>query len=408
MFNTIRETADTAKWYWDAWKEDQGKPAEEQTRLKKFHETVDQCGRKGEFSMASLSLREMFANFVEDGDEALKMMAPGYRGSGVRLLQESGDAINTNHFSNIFSQAAYTEFLRAYESPELIGKQLVTVVQSRTQYEEIIPGVSGLSDLGAAVGEGEVYPKVGLSENYVRMPRKIKTGFQLEVTEETIYEDQNGLISEALNSAATIMAVNEEKELLDVALGISTLYDRNGSGAQATYGDTHTPTAETFDNLAGSNTLVDWTDIENALLLFDAITDPNTGEPIMVGGPMQIVVPSALKMTARNVLNATAIQAGNTTATTPVTMYGNPLSGDGQNYQLLSNQYVKARTSSASTWFIGNFKKAFRYYEIYPIQVLQMPVTQDDRYKRDIVAGLRVRRKGRASVYDPRYVVKCT
>lgn len=372
-----------------------------------FYDKTYEHARKGDIDFRRVSLKTLFEEFVEDGREAVSHMEPNYHASGRTWVQEAGDAVDTSHFSNIFGQLTYANFMDKYESPELIGRSLFTTVPAATQYQEIVPGVSKLGDLGQSVGEGETYPEVGLSENYVTMPRKIKTGFQISVTEETIWEDKNGLIVDALGSAAEIMAINEEKELLDVALGLSTLYSRNGGAAQATYGDTHTN--GTFDNLSASTGLVDYTDIEAALLLFDAITDPETGEPIMLGGPLQMVVPTALKFTARNILNATGIQIGSTTsATVPVLTAASPLSGDGQAYELKSNQYVKARTTSASTWFIGNFRKAFRYHEIWPIQVIQMPADSYQRYSRDIITGVRVRRKGRAGVYDPRYVVKCT
>lgn len=410
MFNSKYEIHDTAALYFEAYEADQHKAPQDRENLKKFHETVDREGRKGTFSMATTSLRDLFEAFVPDGREALDEMRPNRRKGGVKFFQEAGDAVNTSHFSNIFGQMTYSEVLKPYDSPELIGRSLVTTVPAKTQYQEIIPGVSGLSDVGAKVGEGEEYTKVGLSENYIRIPEKIKTGFQIEVTEETIFEDNMGLISEALSGASEIMAINEEKEILDVCLGITSLYDRNGSGAQATYGDTHTPTGETFDNLAASNALVDYSDVEAALLLFDAITDPNTGEPIMLGGPLDVVVPTALLFTAGTIFDAgTRYQDGDTTASGPVRHHANPVTAyAGRSFQLKSNQYVKARTSSATTWFVGNFRKAFRYYEIYPVEVQIMPQTQDVRYNRDIVTGLRVRRKGRAAVYDPRYVVKCT
>jgi hypothetical protein len=37
-----------------------------------------------------------------------------------------------------------------------------------------------------------------------------------------------------------------------------------------------------FDNLQATNALADWTNIEKALLLFDGLSDPNTGEPIAI------------------------------------------------------------------------------------------------------------------------------
>lgn len=398
MFNSKHEIADAAYKYRKAVRE--GKES-----VNAFYESVyENAVEKKSVDFRSVSIRTLFEEFVDDGKEAVRHMEPNYHASGRTWLQEAGQAVDTSAFSNIFGQLSYANFMAAYEQPSLIGKQLVTEVPAATQYSEVVPGVAIMKDLGTTLktGEGEEFPSVGLSENYVTLPRKIKHGFTIEVTEETLWEDRGGLVTEAINRAAEVMAVNEEKELLDVCLGISTLYSRNGGAAQATYGNSHTN--GDFDNLEASNALVDWTDVEKALLLLDGITDPETGEPILLGGPMQVVVPSALKMTAGIVFNASGYQQGNTGGTGPVVMYGNPLQGAGQAYEVLSNPYVKSRTSSADTWFIGNFRKAFRNSVVWPTQVIQL--LADPR--RDVVSGIRVRRKSRAGVYDPRYVVKCT
>ena len=154
-------------------------------------------------------------------------------------------------------------------------------------------------------------------------------------------------------------------------LGQTTSYSRNGGAAQATYGNTHTN--GTFDNLSASTALANYTDIEDALKLFDAITDPNTGDPIMIGGNLDIIVPTALEFTALNIMQATNIQVGDTTsATVPVTVASNPLIKQSRRtFNLHTSAFVKDRTSSATTWFIGNSKGAFEYREVWPIQVFR-------------------------------------
>jgi streptogramin lyase len=89
-------------------------------------------------------------------------------------------------------------------------------------------------------------------------------------------------------------------------------------------------------------------------------------------------------------------------------MSANPLSGNGTPLTIESSQYVKARTSSDSTWFIGQFKKGFAYMENWPITVEKAPANSEAEFMQDIVARWKVSERGAAACLDPRYAVKCT
>ena len=377
----------------------EGRPAQ-------FYQEVGTLLESGEINPESCSIRELFEAFVSDGSELVENMNPRNRVNSVLL--EAGDAVDTSRFSNIIGQITYSTTMAKLDGPEFIGRSLHKTVSSKTQEQEIIPGVSMIGDVAEDVGEGKAYPRVGVSEEWVTIPRKIKDGWILEITEEAIFEDKTGLLLQRSNAATESLGITWEKELLDNALGITTSYSRNGGAAQATYGDTHTQ--GTFDNLAASNGLVDYTDIEAATNLFDDITDPNTGEPVYLSGTLQIVVPTDLELTLLSILNATEISTGDTTsATVPVTMARNPLQAQNRRtYVPVTSQYVSARTSSATTWFIGDFTGAFQYHENWPIQVFRMDRNSQEGFNRDVVTAIKVRRKGVPAVVEPRKVIKCT
>lgn len=361
--------------------------------------------REGQLNPRDFSIRHLFETFVEDGTSIVKTWDPRYQGHGAVPILEAPDAVSTSHFANITGQIVYSTVLEKWNSPQLIGSDLCTTIPTVFDGEKI-PGIGGIGDQVESIGEGQNYPLAGVGEEWIETPSTIKRGLIVPVTREATFFDRTGVLLDRVGNVSEGIALNKEKRILDMALGITTSYRRNGGAAQATYGDTHTN--GDFDNLAGSNALSDYTDIENALLLFDLMTDPNTGEPIM---PMvdTIVVPSALVMTAQRILNA--LQVGNTTsATAPVG--ANPLSTRsnllGNALNIKSNQYVKARTSSATTWFIGDFKKAFAYMENWPIKVEQAPPDSHDAFHRDVVAQYKVSERGAAAVREPRAVVKCT
>jgi len=356
----------------------------------------------------SAGLRYLFEGLVPDGAEYLKEVDFSRRrnqNTGIHMT-EASYAVDTSVFTNIIGQITYSAVLDALDTPDFIGQSLVTTTQATTQQVEIIPGISKIGDVAEDVGEGEEYPIVGVSEEYITAPRKVKDGFILPVTEEAIAEDKTGMMEQRLAGATEALAITWEREILDTCLGVTTSYSRNGGSAQATYAATHTE--GTFSNLQTSTALVDYTEIETASLLWDDITDPNTGDPVTIGGSITIVVPTALEMTALKAISGT-IEQGAIDANTPRTITANPLTlQTRRNYSVLTSQWVKDRTNSNDTWFIGNFPGAFQYREVFPLQLNRADRNSEAGFSRDIVTQLKVRRKGAPAVIEPRKVIKVT
>ncbi len=349
----------------------------------------------------SSSIQQLWDNSVEDGRELREAMKDG---RSLYELRESGEAISTADFANITGQIVYSKVMEPFQNAGLIHDALFRNVPTKLSGEKI-PGIALVGDEIAQVNEGKPYPLAGMGYNYIETPETVKRGVIVGVTKEAIFYDRTGQVLQHASRVGEFMAINKTKRCLDVAFGITSVYNRNGGGAQATYGDTHTQ--GDFDNLAASNALVDYTDIQTATLLFDAMTDPNTGEPI-TPMPNTLVAPSALEWTAKNILNATEIRThvGGYATSGNLNDFAspNPVSG----LSLLSGPWIKARTSSASTWFIGDPQKAFVYMENWPATVTRAPVNSEAEFERDIVERFKVSECGAAAVEEPRHMVKCT
>lgn len=366
----------------------------------KFFGDISEALEKKELKPDDFSLRDIFEAFVDDGYEAVQSWSPRSGGtkSGVRLL-EAG--VDTSAFSNITGQIVYSAVLEAFNDPAFIGDALVTTINTQFSGEKI-PGVARLGDDAESVGEGKPYPLAGVSEEWVETPETVKRGFIVPVTKEAIFFDRTGLVLNRAREVAYWLGVNKEKRVIDAATGQTNHYRRNGSSTIDTYGDnsgTHD-----WDNLQASNALVDWTDIENAELLFDGLLDPNTGEPILVT-PNTLIIPTALKHTALRILNATEIRFGDGASATTQAISANPVAGQ---YSIVTNAYVKARTSSASTWFIGDPKRAFAYMQNWPITSVEAPPNSEMEFTHDIVFRSKVSERGTVAVLEPRAMVKCT
>lgn len=342
-------------------------------------------------NLGDFSIRKLFEACVDDGYELVQNHFDPSGGGGVRLLEATG-AVNTAMFAATQGQYLYNAILRAYQMPELIGDMLVTVINSKESGEKI-PGVSEIGDEVEVVGEGKPYPTAAVAENWIQTPETIKRGLMINLTKEVIFFDKTGQILQRAANIGRTIAINREKRILDVALGISTVYSRNGAAVEATYGS---------DNTTASNPLVDWTSVDTADTKFSEITDPDTGEPIVVTANV-MVVPIAKSNLARRIINAT--MTGQTTSSRETRVSSNSLN---QNYQVLSNAYVKQRTSSDTTWFYGNPKEAFVYMQNWPLTVEQEGENGHLAFSNDIVARFKASERGAAGVLERRYMLKAT
>lgn len=338
------------------------------------------------------SVRHLFENFVENGREAIQFLRPASMGGYVNF-QESAGLVDTANFANIMGQITYTATLNGYNMPGLIGDQLVETIQTDFSGERI-PGVGRLGDDVEVVREGEPYPNAQFGEEYVDTPETIKRGVIVNITREALFFDRTGLILSEAGKMGNRVSVNREKRILDVVLGISTVYRRNGAAAQATYAS---------DNSV-SNTLSDWSNLDVALQKFNDMTDPVTGEPIAMN-PNLLVVPKRLENTAKRIMNATMVRVGTNTAANQTYTNGNQVEGP---YQVISSPYVKARSGSDTTWWLGDFKQGFVYMQNWPLSVLQEGSNTEVGFTRDVIARYRVTERGAAAVRERLCAVRNT
>ena len=371
-----------------------------------FMESFTEGLEAEEINPESFSLRMLFESLIEGGREIIDSWNPQYGPHGRIMLTEAGGVVSTADFSNITGQIMYATILKAWQNPMLLQDQLTRNVPTPYSGEKI-PGIGNVGDVAQVVREGRDFPVAGVSEEWIETPQTTKRGFLVEVTKEAAYFDRTGQVLQRCREITTALAINKEKRVLDAVCGITDLYRRNGGAAQATYGSSHTN--GDFSNLKASNGLTDWTNIEAAELVFDAITDPNTGEPILIDKTqMQILVATAKNYSASFALSPDVVRredrGSSAAATITETRGRNPV----RPYPVLSNAYVKSRSSSDTTWWIGNFQDAFEYRENWPITPVTSPASNHDEIHRDIIQTTKVSEMGAVAVVEPRKVVKNT
>jgi len=381
------------------------------TGIRNVERKLKEAIKSGKLDYKRVRLKEMAVAFC--GEQWYNSLQPTPNG-GVQSFQEAGShaAIGVTAFSNITGQIVYSAVHKGYEQEGFIGTDLVTTRDTDLSGERI-PGHQELSDDVLEVKEGMPFPATGYGESYQDLPETKKYGAIIRVTKELIFFDRTGDVLRPATKLGKRLGTRKEKEILDVIIGAINNYNWRGLTPNSYLTAPLTPGL--WVNNLGGNELVDWKNIDTVKQLFQDIRDPDTQEPILLGG-MDILVPPAKEWTTRNILNATHIEESKTTGAAapfdeqrrrsanplpPMTLHSSQLLQD----RLRIGLGITAAQAN-KYWFVGNFKEAFSYMQNWPISVMQAGLDHPDHFNNDIVAQWRVSERGRAVVWDPRFVIR--
>jgi len=326
------------------------------------------------------------------------------------LLTEAGDGVDSTTFSAITGLVVQGKVRESFleesnQAASLIGYEPGIRNKSvrRPMFQNLDAKESG-TDGGEDIKEGMPYPRIGFGADYQSFGDNRKRGNIIPVTREALFFDNTGEVLRQASQVGRIAGIRKDKTCWNAILGIQAdayRYSFNGT-AYATYQaatpwiNHHTPA------------LVNWTDIDAAETLFVGMTDPNTGEPIELGGRTVLVMPQAY-MTAQNVFGSNGTDQ--TSDANYVVGYPNPLAG----YALMrmaARAYALAAAhatyagSPTTPWIMGDLKKAFTYRENWPLTITQAPTNTQAEFESDIVAQFKASERGDTWVEEPRYVTR--
>ncbi len=364
-------------------------------------EHLSESLREGHLQAEDFSIRDLAESLIPEGKHWVRMLDP--RSSGSVSLMEAGEGVDVSAFLNVTGQVINSRILESYNQEAFVVSKLVQHIPTRLD-GETIPGVSHVAGNLDEIGPGMPYPNMGFGEDYIETPSTSKRGFIVPVTKEAIFFDRTHLVLSRAAEVGEVLGLNKEKRLIDLAIGVTNNFKSNGTSY-----DTYNSSGTWVNELAG-NELVDWTNVDAAEQLFAEMSDPNTGEPILVHGTTVLVMP-AYRHAAHRVFNAAEITytgASSQTATTAA----NPLG----NYRVEESRLTYRRIVASGVvadeakkwWLVGDFRKAFAYMENWPITITQAPVNSEADFNNDIVLRFKASERGAAAVLNPRYIVKCT
>ncbi|MBT7069662.1 MAG: hypothetical protein HN975_02075 [Anaerolineae bacterium] len=368
----------------------QFKGLKKERRLREWKSGFQRVLREEKFLAQDWSLKEQFMMLVEGGRDLLDDINE-FRSTSI------SEAVTSADFSTVNGQIIYSEVMKGYENETLITDQLCTTRPTNFDGEKIA-GATSLGDDASVVPENTPIPEVGVSEDWIETPSTDKRALIISISKEAVFFDKTGVLLKNASDVGKAIGISKEKRIMSLVTGITNSYKHRGNAI-----DTYGANAGTHDwkNLSASTALQDWTDVDAMLQMLMAITDPNTGEPIL-NTPNQMLIPPALTDTANRIMNAIHVEA--TSNTNNVTRSPRP----NAQYQVLTNQYMKNATSSDSTWFLGNFKEAFSYQENWPMTVTSQMAGSTAEFERDILVRHKASERGVPAVFDPRLVGKAT
>ena len=300
--------------------------------------------------------------------------------------------------------------IEGYEDDSgFIGDQLVSTMPSKLRGERIV-GFTALQSPKEVV-EGESYEDSTFGDKYVGS-RETKRGRLLSVTEEAVFFDQTGQVLERARQLGYYARQERERRIIRAVIDADSgeaVYAPSGTAEQL-----YSPGNNNLDMTTGA--LVDWTDIQ-AVLTFHATNVVDDRETDDAGAALSIVWTPKILFTgielagnAARIISATEVtrEAGSNQAEFRT---GNPLKQLAPGMVPLSSPFIDNATDGdqwddGSDWFLGDFKRQFKYKEIWPLQVFRDPAQNEEQFSRDIVARFKVREYGDVIAVDERHVIK--
>jgi hypothetical protein len=367
--------------------------------------------RHGHIKPQEFSLRDLAAHLIEAagtpiGYDGLRLMEG--RSEHLRLMEAAG-AITTSAFRLVTQRIVDAAVLEGARLPDTVLSQVLPVVEGRKRRTEMPSPTIPLQD-GKSVGdiqESQEYPILGIYGERVRNLPVRKKGFQLPITREAVLEDDTGALLQAARDAGAAIARAKEDLICDMVAGLvaNCVIEQRAGETSETVSDLFLTSGRWVNSHV--NALADWTDLDDAVNLLIGNTITGTGGPAVLL-QRHLLVPEQRRSLAYRILNAIETRSGSGSNTV---IAGNPYSGQGgtPGVNLLVSPHLYARQIAAGvsaanaigTWYFGDLTQAWRYYQLWPIEVNEDP-TPSQRFTHDIWVRYQVSECGVPVCVQPR------
>jgi hypothetical protein len=330
------------------------------------------------------------------------------KSGNVRAL-EASEAVDASAFSNITGQLLVTIVKEKYQSADFVTDMMFRTFPNPggNLKEHKVPYLSDVDSEPAKLAQAEPYPFAKFAESWYTMPAPEKYGHICAVTMEMLFSDLTGQAQDSAASVGRALGYGREKRRLRVALGITENYKWNDSSL-STY--VSTETTGKYVNKLLSNTITNWTHINDMEQLFWQMKDPITERKIHARPTTMLCMPEK-RYSLKRIINAVETRSGDITtgsgdqvnAPSPLDIqYGILTSAIAQ--ALLDAETSLSASEIKERVYFGDFQRGLGYREVYPLSVEEAPVNNPMEFHQDIVLGVKASEYGVPFVYDPRYI----
>ena len=367
-------------------------------------------GRKIKKRPQDFSLRALWEGLVGPIEETLSY---AMQGAGlVEIPAHLEESVTSSAFPSATGQLIAAKVIEGYEDSPGIGDRLVTIMPSSLRGERIV-GFTSLQG-PKVVEEGEEYEGSTYGEKYVTT-QEFKKGRLLEITEEAVFFDQTGEVLRRAGALGEMAAQERERVIIRGVADVNSterVYRPTGTAEQLY--------ASGNNNLLSTATpLNDWTDVQEVMeyhalnVSDDREADDALGQQPILWQPLILL--TAVKLAGVSARTISATQVRGTQGSNEELISGNPLNTIVPNGMMaLSSPFLDQAAADsdddqytdADDWFIGDFKKQFIWKEIWPLQTFRAPAQNPEQFRRDVVAGFKVRYYGGINAIDERYVIQ--
>lgn len=341
--------------------------------------------------------------------------------AGTVHLLEASEAADASAFSNITGQLLVDQVKKGYDSPEFVIQKLFKKYPNpgANLKEHKVPYITDVLHKGEKLASQQPYPYTTFAESWITMPAPEKFGEMTAVSFEMAYSDLTGEAQKRAKSLGKAMGYLREERCCRVLAGIVNNHKWNDNAL-----NTYVSTAGTgnYVNKLLSNTIANYTHVNDVEQLFYRMVDPITGRKIHVRPKSAVCMPEK-RLELKRVMDLTTEVRD---ATSGVHNVGkNPLD---TSYDLVTSTILQAIISTTTTAgldgtpaytalsasdtkqvvFFGDFEEAFGLREVYGLQAEDAPPNNPEHFNRDIVLVTKCGFFDIPFVYDPRFVAKST
>lgn len=388
-------------------------------------------GGFGRLRPESVSIRELALALLGPWEQqAYDAMRLGAQQPHMVPVLEAGTEVVPSQFANIsaFNTAVIglleVRILEAYKSRKFMVSQTFEHVGPTNIRSLKYIGISNIGDVAQIRNPGSPHARAQLSERYVTTPDTVNRGIGIEVTAEAALFDNSRQLLKQADTVGDSLGRRKEYLCVDCAIGVTNTYTYDGTSYN-TYQAT-TPWINSKSNPVDT-TASAWTAFNDVIQRFNALTDPETGEPIEIDEWDIFLMPGNF-MAITNAIQAERIwtltgptpatgtfPTGNMEAKNPIQGLFKILGGaDMAHYPYALKRATAADGLALSTanatkyWWVGDFNKAFAWHYNLPLTVVRAAATDYIMADRRLTLAIFADEMGVPVVKDPRYVQQST